>query len=795
MQTPPHLPERFRIIERLERLDGEEAWLTADSAAADRQVVWLHTPWATLAQMDRIERSFRRLRGWRHPNLTQRVEFVAPTHEHRGWVAFEWLASMPLCRATQEASPAEKIDWFVEALRPLRMLHRQGVIHGRIHPDSLRLLVDGKESDGSSIRLGELLPLGAIGHEQLPAATLCQRPPECVGGGDATMASDLYAIGTLFFECLHGRPPFADKDDGDEGLKARIVSGRRGRPALPSGYPEALHGWIEKMLELDPTARFADAGEALAELIRCGASDAVEQTEADLEADQLADRHAEVIATGVSVERAADDRVSAIYKMIEELNSHQEAEKILESILDQALTVVGAERGMLLLRADEGDDFNVRLARNLEKETIAEAATFSRGVVAEAGSGRAVLSLDARNDERFAKLESVSRFGIHAVMCVPLRAQERIVGAVYLDSKEEGVFTPDDLRFLESFSNHAALALIGAQRRASVIADSERLQVEVEQSHDRSGMIGSSPQMQAVIKLIDKVASSELPVLIQGESGTGKELVAKAIHFNSQRKRQPFVSENCAAIPDSLLQSELFGHMRGSFTGAERDRAGLFEQAHLGTLFLDEIGDMSPTMQAQLLRALQEGEIRRVGGEGPIKVDARLLAATHRNLEAEAEAGRFRHDLLYRLQVLLIALPPLRERDGDVPELARHFLQQFAAQSGRAAPTISEPLMQLLVQFDWPGNVRQLQNTMQRLAVLSAGETLTIELLELDPALRKTLERDGAAEPAAGALVQSERERIIEALEAAKGQRARAARLLGISRATLYRKLKEYEIR
>ncbi len=497
----------------------------------------------------------------------------------------------------------------------------------------------------------------------------------------------------------------------------------------------------------------------------------------------------------LDADASVEAQLVAVYSMIRKLNSQSDPDAMLESILDMALEVVRAERGMILLRDDDGE-FVVHLARNLEHETIADAGAFSSGIVAQAGAGKAVLSLDARNDSRFSELKSVSLYGIHALMCVPLRAHDRIVGAVYVDSKEDGMFTSDDLRFLEAFADHAALALANARRRAGLVEDTERLQQEAAERAGRGNLIGGSPPMKQVFELIDKVAASELPVLIQGESGTGKELVAQAIHYGGPRRERAFVGENCAAIPDTLLQSELFGHVRGAFTGADRDRAGLFEQAHGGTLFLDEIGDMSPTMQAQILRALQEGEIRRVGGTKPIRVDVRVIAATHRDLQQETAAGRFREDLLYRLQVLLIELPPLRERRGDVRRLTRHFLGRIAAERGKPVQAVDAKILDLLEGCAWPGNVRQLQNALQRLSLLAGDGSIGTEILMLDPGLRSLLAGDdSAATPAAPlSLSSSERDRIVEALRAAEGNRARAARLLGVSRATIYRKIKELKL-
>jgi DNA-binding NtrC family response regulator len=275
-------------------------------------------------------------------------------------------------------------------------------------------------------------------------------------------------------------------------------------------------------------------------------------------------------------------------------------------------------------------------------------------------------------------------------------------------------------------------------------------------------------------------------VLIRGERH-GKELVARAIHVNGPRRRRPFLGENCAAIPETLLETELFGHARGAFTGAERARAGLFEQADGGTLFLDEVGDMSPAMQVRLLRVVEEAAVRRVGDERPVPVNVRIITATHRDLQAEIKAGRFRLDLLYRLQVLTIEIPPLRDRPGDVTLLASNVLARIAAERGRTPCVIDDEAMALFERYSWPGNVRELQNTLQRLSLLAGDRAISVELIESDPVLRRSLMP--AIENAKGtfSLKLGEKEQLHRAIKAAGGNRRKAAELLGISRATLYR--------
>ena len=484
-----------------------------------------------------------------------------------------------------------------------------------------------------------------------------------------------------------------------------------------------------------------------------------------------------------------DERLLAVYEMIRVLNSQTDPEKLLESLLDMALEVVRAERGLILLAEGDGD-YRVRLARNLEKQTIADAVAFSRSVVGDAGRGESVLAIDTDADERLRELRSVSLFGIRSILCVPLRAQDRIVGAVYLDSRTEGaLFDNDDLRFLEAFADQAALALANANRHRQLQERNSRLRRVAERRARFGAIVGGSAAMQELYAAVQRVAQTDLPVLIHGESGTGKELVAREIQRRGPLAERPFLSQNCGVITETLLESELFGHVKGAFTGAERDRAGLFEQADGGTLFLDEVGDMPSSMQARLLRVLQEGELRRVGGNETIPVQVRVITATHRDLEEEVDAGRFREDLFYRLQVLAIEVPPLRDRPGDVEALTRYFLAQFAAAEGASPAQLDPDLLQRFERCSWPGNVRQLENVIRGLLVEVDGGRIEAALVDRDPRLRKLL---GTGTPGALSLDANEREQIRRALESTGGNKAGAARLLGISRATIFRKIKEH---
>jgi two-component system response regulator HydG len=322
----------------------------------------------------------------------------------------------------------------------------------------------------------------------------------------------------------------------------------------------------------------------------------------------------------------------------------------------------------------------------------------------------------------------------------------------------------------------------------------ERLRDEVTEQHQFGNLLGKSKRMRDLFKLLRRVAASPATILIQGESGTGKELIARAIHYNSLRRAEPFVAVDCGAIPETLIESELFGHARGAFTGAIRTKKGLFEEADRGTLFLDEIGNVSPGMQAKLLRALQEGEIRPVGSNEVIKVDVRVISATNRDLRQAVQTREFREDLYYRLAVVPVFIPPLRERREDIPLLAAHFVERFAARQGVKKRLTTDALSALL-SYDWPGNVRELENTLERAVILSEGLDIRAQHLILDTRdAGRTAPVISLRERTADATAETEREAILAALKEAQGNKSKAARALRVSRGTLYNKIREYHI-
>jgi DNA-binding NtrC family response regulator len=323
--------------------------------------------------------------------------------------------------------------------------------------------------------------------------------------------------------------------------------------------------------------------------------------------------------------------------------------------------------------------------------------------------------------------------------------------------------------------------------------ENENLRAQLENRYALPGIIAHSPEIRRVLDLVGRVAPTDATVLIQGESGTGKELIAKAIHHASRRGRRPFVAVNCGALPEALLESELFGHVKGAFTGAASNKKGLFEEAHEGTLFLDEIGEMTPAIQVKLLRALQNGEVRPVGSNQATVVDARVLAATNRDLEQMMRQGGFREDLFYRLNVIAISLPPLRDRREDLPALAEHFLGRSAARQERTLRLGAEALERLLA-YAWPGNIRELENAMERAAILSRSETIGVD--DLPSHIAACLELGpGPSLPRPQRLAETEKAHIVQTLERFGWNHSRAADALGIGRTTLWRKLKGYGLR
>jgi two-component system response regulator HydG len=341
------------------------------------------------------------------------------------------------------------------------------------------------------------------------------------------------------------------------------------------------------------------------------------------------------------------------------------------------------------------------------------------------------------------------------------------------------------------------LTIERASEHAGLKEENRALKEHLRSDYDIANIIGRSQPMKKLLDMMSMVAPSEATVLITGESGTGKELIARSLHFNSPRKEKPLVVVNCASITETLLESELFGHEKGAFTGADKRREGRFMQANHGTIFLDEIGETSPTMQAKLLRVLQEKEVQRVGSEETIKVDVRIVAATNRNLEADVAKGRFREDLFYRLNVMNLNVPPLKERQEDIPILAQHFLEKFADKNRKTVKGFVPLAVDMLLNYDWPGNVRELENAIERAVILLTGEYITEKQLPLNITKKYP---DLSTSPIAAAplmdgtrsMEEIEKEAILATLKASGGNKSETARRLGITRKTLHNKLKNY---
>ncbi len=536
------------------------------------------------------------------------------------------------------------------------------------------------------------------------------------------------------------------------------------------------------------------------------------------------------------------ERLHRLLSIYRRMSGERDFDRLLAMVMDTAVELSGAERGFLLL-ADGGGGLRTAVARNLPPATLRALAEvdadptrsslhlvpYSRTIAERVfHDGEVILSNEPQSDPRFDAAQSVHALELESVVCLPVSSGAEVVGVLYLESRvRRACFSDGDLQLLLAFADQVAI-LVGNARlldeNARRARELERAQAEIsallaertellaertqELAHARRdlaavrrrflgeggafGLIGRSPAMERVFELIERLAATDVPVTILGESGTGKELVARALHEFGPRKEAPMVSVNCGALPEPLLESELFGHVRGAFTGAERDRRGLFETASGGTLFLDEIGDTPPRMQATLLRALQEKVIRRVGGTEDIRVDVRVVAATNRDLEAMVADGSFRRDLYYRLDVVSIHVPALRERADDIPLLAEHFLRLACDRAGLSPRQLSGDALRALADCPWPGNVRQLEHAITNAAVMADGDVIGAE------AFRAVLDGPSAvrSEPA-GARERArlrERERILEALEATGWNKSKAARMLQIPRRTFYRRLDEYEI-
>jgi serine/threonine-protein kinase PknK len=547
-----------------------------------------------------------------------------------------------------------------------------------------------------------------------------------------------------------------------------------------------------------------------------------------------------------------EQRLARILEINAELAGELDLDRLTARVTDHAVDLLRAERGHVLLTLPDGElaVYTSRSHRGDEPH-----AEFSRSIAERVvATGEPIVSLSARDDARMRGYASVHQLMLQSVACVPISAPSgRPIGALYVETRlRPGSHFEQELPTLRAFANQVAIAIETARLIGENKQRADELEItngELEAAHGRlrellgdrteklkqarrklrdvrdtlyghfgyHGLVGTSAPMRRVYALVERVRDTDVPILLTGESGTGKEMVARAIHESSPRAKSKFTGVNCGAIPEHLLESELFGHVRGAFTGADRERKGLFREAEGGSVLLDEIGEMPQKMQSGLLRVLQERRVRPVGGADEQPVDVRLIFATNRDLGAMVKSGAFREDLYYRIHVVEVRLPPLRERPEDIPQLVDHFLGIFAARYKREKRTVSRDAMRRLVAFDWPGNVRQLEHVLLNAWVLS--ERPDLEPADFDIPDGLAPERVAEPELEAGADDQSgvvpvarsskttrnkkaslsqhrreERERILKALQSCNWNRVRAAELSGIPRRTFYRRLREYGI-
>lgn len=453
------------------------------------------------------------------------------------------------------------------------------------------------------------------------------------------------------------------------------------------------------------------------------------------------------------------------------------------------------------------DDQNLELdlvaSRSDQQRTYRRVSEYLSRTVVQVGE--AVLAQDITDDSTLGLRDSKGEILAQSVICAPLRIglkDKKVYGLIHLYTAEaDHTLDPDDLDFTLAVADNLALAFRSLRRQQKLSEDLNVTRREVTQLREQLGaesdIVGSSPAMQLVHQQIQQAGPTNATVLIRGESGVGKELVARAVHFASQRSKGPFVCLNCAALSESLLESELFGHEKGAFTGATEKKAGKFETAHQGTLVLDEIGEMSPSIQAKFLRVLEGHPFERVGGSKPIKVDVRVIAATNRDLEQAVQQSQFRKDLYFRLKVVEIEVPPLRKRREDVTEIAEHFLARFCNELGKKHKRFSGAALERMRNYRWPGNVRELKNVIERAVVLSQSDTIEsdeLSLSNLRTASETNMEIELESEFEPISLAEMERKHILQVLNSVEWNKSRSAQILGIERSTLDRKIKRYDL-
>ena len=471
------------------------------------------------------------------------------------------------------------------------------------------------------------------------------------------------------------------------------------------------------------------------------------------------------------------------------LNSALEPEKVLELLMKLTNKLLKVEASSLLIIDERGKRLLFKAAAGgPAEEAMRFTLPLDKGIVGWViRNKKPYVSNDVESDPNWShEISRKLNFPTQSILCVPLMSHGSLIGVIeVINKKKREEFGDHDVALLNTLANHAALAIENARFHKELQRDNERI---IDKLRSELPLVGSSPQMKQLMEIIRKVAPTDSTVLIRGGSGTGKELIAKTLHYNSPRYRKPFTCVNCTLFSETLIESELFGHEQGAFTGAIKRRIGRFEQADRGTVFLDEVGSVSQEAQLKLLRVLEEKEFERLGGSDTIRVDVRVIAATNENLEEAIKRGRFREDLYYRLKVIEIYALPLREKVEDIPELVEYFLEKQAEQLGRSFKKVSPEAMKILTGYRWPGNVRELKNTIERAVVLGSGDTLLPEHLPYEIRNAPLEKRGGLT------LEDAEKERIAQVLALTDGNKSKTAKMLGISRNRLDRKIKSYKL-
>ncbi len=481
------------------------------------------------------------------------------------------------------------------------------------------------------------------------------------------------------------------------------------------------------------------------------------------------------------------EALEALVRFSERLIGAKDLDKLLDELLDALLGVTHAEKGFVVLL--ENGETEIKSARNLARASIEDAvARVSDSIVQKVARTRKPLVVaDALHDQEWSSSSSVVNLKLCSVMCAPLTVRGEVFGVIYLGNDSVvSLFDEEDLEVLTVFAGQASLLAQNAMLLEGLRRENLALR-DAAAARRYGDLVGAGAAMREVFRRVEKVAATDVSVLVTGETGTGKDMVAREIHRRSPRGSGPFVAVNCGAIPETLLESELFGHVKGAFTGAVATRPGRFQAAHGGTLFLDEIGDMPLQLQVKLLRALQDREITKVGDTRPEPVDIRVVAATHRLLEDEIERGRFREDLYYRLNVVSIRLPPLRDRRDDILVLAKYFLQLYAREFDSRVSSFAPAAVVAMKKYGWPGNIRELENRVKKAVVLADGPLVTGEDLDLRPeSLEPIL-------PLAQAKEEFQKRYISEILDRNSGNRTKTAKDLDVDPRTIFRHLEKLE--